>query len=456
MIKRLRFSLVFAVCIILVLFLKQPVFSEECDPWFAKAVSVQGNVEVKRADNGTWLPVRLNSTFCDGDVIRVLEKSRADIMLTSQQTLRIDQNTTVSLRGFNQGKSSLVDIVKGMVHFFSRFRQSLRTSTPFVNATVEGTEFLVRVDTDRTFISLFEGQILASNGYGSLVLNRGQSAVAVRGNAPELQFVARPRDAVQWTLYYPAVFNCGSPDLSKKADDARFHTCTAMSLLRVGRIDEARTEIDSALKVSPSDGRAMSLQTIIAVAQNNKEEALILGDKAVRSDPKSAAAYIALSYARQANFDLKGALKSLKDAVDIEPENALAWARLSELYLSFGELCESSKAAEKAESLDPDLARTRTVMGFAYLARVKTAEAVNAFNKAIELDQADPLPRLGMGLALIREGKLAEGRGEIEIAVSLDPGNSLVRSYLGKAYYEEKRETKAEGQFLEAKELDPK
>jgi tetratricopeptide (TPR) repeat protein len=454
--KQLRLGLILAVSIILVVLAKQTSFAKTCDHWFAKAVSVQGSVQVKSADNGEWLPVRLNDTFCDGDVIRVLEAGRADIILTDQQTLRIDQNTTIALKGVTQGKTSLVEIVKGMVHFFSRFRQSLRTSTPFVNATVEGTEFLVKVDTDRTFISLFEGQIMASNNAGSLLLNRGQSAVAVKGKAPELQVVVRPRDAVQWTLYYPAVLSCGPSDLSKKTNDPRFHTCNAMSLLTVGRINQARSEIDSALKISPSDSNAMSLQTIIAVARNNKEEALMFADKAVKSGPKSAAAYIALSYAQQANFDLTGALNSLKEAVRVEPADALAWARLSELNLSFGDLRESSKAAEKAVALKPELSRTRTVMGFAYLARVRTAEAMDAFNKAIESDQADPLPRLGLGLALIREGKLAEGRTEIEIAVSLDPGNSLIRSYLGKAYYEEKRDTKAEGQFLEAKELDPK
>jgi hypothetical protein len=45
----------------------------------AKAVSVQGTVEVRRAGQTQWQPVKLNDTFSPGDSIRVQERSRADV-----------------------------------------------------------------------------------------------------------------------------------------------------------------------------------------------------------------------------------------------------------------------------------------------------------------------------------------------------------------------------------------
>ena len=134
---------------------------------------------------------------------------------------------------------------------------------------------------------------------------------------------------------------------------------------------------------------------------------------------------IALSYVQQANFDLRGALTSLKEAVQLDPENALAWTRLSELWLSFGEVDKALKAAQKAAALNPNLSRTQAVMGFAYLTQVRTRESKETFEKAIQLDQGDSLPRLGLGLAKIRDGDLANGRRELEVAASLDPNNSL-------------------------------
>ena len=73
----------------------------------------------------------------------------------------------------------------------------------------------------------------------------------------------------------------------------------------MGRVDEATADIDKALKLDPNYGDALALQSIIAVVQNDKGKALRIAQKAVSADPKSATALTALSYAQQANFDLR-------------------------------------------------------------------------------------------------------------------------------------------------------
>jgi tetratricopeptide (TPR) repeat protein len=238
--------------------------------------------------------------------------------------------------------------------------------------------------------------------------------------------------------------------------DPRFFVYRASLLLAVGRVDEAGADLKRALRLAPNDSNALALQSVIAVVQNEKDQALDVAQRAVEAAPDSATALIALSYAQQATFDLEAARASLEKAVQLDPQNALAWARLAELWSSSGRLDQSLKAAQKAVILEPDLSRTQTVLGFAYLTEVKTTQAKEAFAKAIALDQADPLPRLGLGLAKIREGDLHDGRREIEVAASLDPNNLIVRSYLGKAYYEEKRMPLDEHQYSIAENLDPK
>ncbi|MGD8334381.1 MAG: FecR family protein, partial [Desulfobacterales bacterium] len=139
----------------------QVSFAENCEQWVAKAVSVQGTVEAQRAGETQWRPVRLNDTFCPGDKIRVSERSRAGLSLVNQPLLRLDQNTTITLGGVKQKKTSVVELARGAVHFFSRIRRNLEVMTGFVNAGVEGTEGFIKVEEDRTFISIFEGQVLA-------------------------------------------------------------------------------------------------------------------------------------------------------------------------------------------------------------------------------------------------------------------------------------------------------
>jgi tetratricopeptide (TPR) repeat protein len=431
-------------------------FAENCEKRVATVVSVQGSVEVQRAGETQWQTVKLNDTFCPGDKIRVNERSRAGLTLVNQPVLRLDQNTSITLGGVKEKQTSVVELARGALHFFSRVRRNLEVLTGFVNAGVEGTEGFISVEKDRTFISIFDGQVLASNAVGSLTLTSGQSAVAEAGKAPVLRVVVRPRDAVHWALYYLPVLYV-PPGESPKEDlgDPGFLTYRASRLLAVGRVNAAKADIQRALSLNPMYSDAYALQATIFVVQNEREKALGSAKKAVETGPNSATAHIATSYARQADFDLEGARASVEEAVRLDPNNALAWARLAELWSSLGRLGRALDAAKKAVDLDPNLSRTQMVLGFAYLTQVKTTESRAAFEKAIELDQADPLSRLGLGLAKIRGGDLQAGGREVEIAASLDPNNSIFRSYLGKAYFDKKQNKLSRDQFAIAKELDP-
>ena len=428
-------------------------FAATCEPTIAKAMAVEGKVDVRSTDSSQWRPVKLYDTFCPGDVIRVQERSRADIALSNQPMLRLDQNTTMTLGGIKKEGGSIVELTKGAMHFFSRLPRNLDVRTAFVNAGVEGTEGIVVAKDEVTEVTIFEGKVLISNEAGSLSMTDGQSVVAEKGKAPTYQTVVKPRDAVQWALYYPPVIERKA---GEAAGEAQALTNRAADALAVGRVDEANTDLERALKADPRSADAYALQSIIAVVQNDKDKAMALASNAVVADPKSASARIAMSYAQQAQFDVDGALKSLEEAVKAEPNNALAWSRLGEMRLSLQQLDEGLEAAQKAVSLNPNVERAQTVLGFAYLLQVKTKEAQAAFTRAHELDQSAALPQLGLGLAKFREGKMEEGRREMEVAASLDPNNSMIRSYLGKAYFEEKRTDLTEREYKNAKELDSK
>lgn len=470
-------------------FFPNSCYSDIHQGWIAKVVSVQGIVQISREGKQDWEPVQLNDLFYPGDTIRVQKRSRAALILYNETVIRLDQMTTITFTGIDKEKKALIKLLSGAAYFFSRIPRSLKVNTPFVNAGVEGTEFFIRVEKDQAVLSVFEGRISATNNVGSLVLTSGQSALAQQEKAPYLSILVRPRDAVQWAMYYPPVIDYQVLDfmeipgtdwekalrtslqfyrqgdlagafaslesVSEPVGEPGFFIYRAALLLTVGRVDEAKIDIDRVLDLDPSNAHTFALQSIIAVVQNKKNEALQLAHHAVVLDPESSTARIALSYANQAHFDLQSALSNLQDAVRLAPENALAWARLVELWLSVGNLDRALEAAEESVALNPKLSLTQTILGFVYLAQLKTHEARIAFRVAIGLDQAAPFPRLGLGLAKIREGLLKEGRSEIEIAAALSPNNSLIRSYLGKAYFEENRDKLAKEQFSVAKELDP-
>lgn len=454
-----------------------------------QVVSAQGTVEIQHLATAQWLTAELGDELCEGDTIRAGKFSRAEVALINESVLRLDQNTTMRLVDIAEKTEdkSLLALARGAFSSLSRKPRRITVSTPYVNGTIEGTEFLMSLAGDQAEIKVLEGTVVAQNDLGTERLGPGEGAVTSAGGAPSRYLLVRPRDAVHWALHYPPVvylspegWAASGPEAPVRASvtaylkgdlagafaaleqvpqatgDLRLLAYRASLLLAVGRIDEARADIDRMLQIEPGGGNANALAAIVAVAQGDNERALAAAELAAQQAPGTAAPWIARSYAKQATFDLDGALASAEQAVEVDAGNALAWARLAELQLAFGRLESAMAAAEKAAALAPELSRTQTVVGFAHLTRGETAAANAAFTAAIGMDQADPLPRLGLGLAIIRDGDLAKGRRELEVAASLDPNNALVRSYLGKAYFEEKRHELVEREYTTAMELDPK
>jgi len=441
----------------------------DCADWVGTVVSIQGTMTVQRIADAQrrWTPLATGERLCPNDAVHVQDRSRGALRLRNDAVLRLDQNTTITLtveKEQDQDQTWIKfvgdlarDIVpRGIVHFLSRVPRGLKVVTPFVNGTVEGTEFVFQVRPDGAVLSVLSGRVAAERVADDRpvgprqIVESGQSVIAERGQELRMLPVV-PSDAVQWALYYPSILDARAAQSTDTSDRIAY---AAMRALSIGRLELARTEIG---KLDQSDGRRLAVESVIAVVQGDKAAALESARKAVDALPKSASALIALSYAQQASFDLEGARASLEKAVsdNVEPQNALAHARLAEILLSLGKVPDAVREANRAVELDPGLARTQTVLGFAHLADLRTKQAQEDFTKAMTLDPADPLPRLGLGLTRIRQGHLEEGRQEIETAASLDPANSLVRSYLGKAYYEERRSKPASAEFQRAKELDP-
>lgn len=454
----------------------------------ARILAVEGTVEASHDGGQTWQRMKRDVALSAGDVVRVGARSRAALRLPNQTVLRLDQHASVTFSN-NEKRHPVIEIIKGIAYFFSRTPRTLTIKTPYVNGTVEGTEFLVSTRDQDATIAVFEGRVLASNDAGSVEVGAGQAASASKGVAPRREILARPDDAVAWALYYPSVTivdaallaqapAAARPALQSARDaaltgdvaaaitaldgiaaadrNAAVLTSRASLLLNVGRVDEATEAIAELRKLDGKSAAARALEAVIAVASSDKVRAAELAGEAVSMDARSPEAQLALSYARQAVFQLEEALRAAEACIAIQPANALALARVAELRLALGLRTEAAQAADQAAAIAPKIERVRTVQGFAQLAHADSAEAQKAFEAAVAMDESAPLPRLGLGLAKIRAGRLAEGREDLETAVALSPRDALLRSYLGKAYLEENRDNKAQDQFALARAMDPR
>ena len=113
---RFRLFVSTAMFILLTVCLSISSWAEEpCENWVGKIVSVQGSVEARRVSETHWNPVRLNDTYCIGDMIRVQKNSRAALVLINGATLRLDQERRSSSHVLRKKKRFCSSFLRALI-----------------------------------------------------------------------------------------------------------------------------------------------------------------------------------------------------------------------------------------------------------------------------------------------------------------------------------------------------
>ena len=441
----------------------------QCATPVGRIVRVDRTVTLSSARGAAAAVAASNAQICPGGLIRTGDRSKATIALNDNTRLVVDQNSEWEHVPGPAQSAGLVRLIRGAILFITRQR-NLRVETPFVNAGVEGTEFLVIVDEEQAFITVFEGEVQALSlqpNVQPLRVEPGQTAVTRRGGNPQIAQVTPP-DAVRWRLYYQPIIEPilraqldGAPATLEAltatpaaARDALSYAREAALRLDTGDVAGAEAAVTNALSRDPNLADAHAIRVVSAVLRNDRSGALDAGRAATTGQPSSIPARLAYSYALQANLDIEGARDTLT-SIAAADRTADVWVRLSELYLALGDVAAARAAAEQAFERNNDRLETLTARGFVALADTDASTARRIFDDAVRREPGDAQSRLGLGLAMIRGGDLSAGRGELEIAAALSPGDAVIRSYLGKAYFDERREQQSGRQFEVAAKEDP-
>src|SRR5262245_31343974 len=180
-----------------------------------KIASIQNQVETRNNGSGDWKPSALQQSLHEMDRMRTGPASRAAILYSDQTLQRINEKSEVEVLAPNGGNPGVLRVISGTHYFSSRKpKEYSRIETPTVTAAIRGTEFVVEVgENGVTTITMLEGVVEASNDQGNLTVTAGEQAYIEPGKAPVKRIVVRPRDAVAWSLYYPAVL--GAEDATR-------------------------------------------------------------------------------------------------------------------------------------------------------------------------------------------------------------------------------------------------
>jgi len=209
------------------------------------------------------------------------------------------------------------------------------------------------------------------------------------------------------------------------------------------------------LEENPSHPQALVGICLVALASEQPEAAVKMGEAAVAAAPTMAAAWVALGQALKAAGRTKDAECVYEQTLRLDAKNALAHMGLGELLLATGHPEQATSEFELALRHQPSLVAARMGMGHALAAMGNDREALKHYQLALAMRSRLPEAEFAAAFVLTRMGRLKEAENRYRRALVLRPDFAAAWVNLGCMLREQGREVFAEAALLRAVELHP-
>lgn len=167
----------------------------------------------------------------------------------------------------------------------------------------------------------------------------------------------------------------------------------ALSFIKVGRLDEARTYLEELIKQSPDDIRILYNLGVLYSEMG---------------EPTKAAGL-------------------LERAVSISPEDSRTQSGLGHAYLMLGDLARAKEASLKAAEMDPSIPQSMRNLGAIFGHEGDLTKSLYYLKKAHELDPGDPQTVYGLALAYRGLDDFETANRYLRILMEMQAPSSLKR-----------------------------
>jgi tetratricopeptide (TPR) repeat protein len=192
-------------------------------------------------------------------------------------------------------------------------------------------------------------------------------------------------------------------------------------LIEAGRLDEAVSVLEAALRDRPNDTNVMNNLAVACLESKRYERALEL-----------------LHLIRQAD------------------QNAFpTYINLASCLLRMNRPAEGHEHAQRAVDLAPHVSQAHFVLGRTLVGLGRPIEAIDALQEAIELDRRNPVVSLELGQAFMMVNRFPDARTQFEVVTQRAPGLLAGHVKLGTVCLRLGDLEAAKGAFESAQRLDP-
>jgi tetratricopeptide (TPR) repeat protein len=225
-----------------------------------------------------------------------------------------------------------------------------------------------------------------------------------------------------WILALGAVAGAQNkaPDRDKSLD-RQFQAAVAQ--YEAGHFAEAAVQLESLLPSVPESFEVHELLGLVYSAESQDAKASEHLAKAVRLNPKSAAARTNLAANLVRLGETAPAEEQFRKAVELEPENFDANHNLGEVYVRAGKISDATPFLEKAQRIDTSSYDNGYDLSLAYLLTGHGKQARQLVHDLLGRNNSAELHNL---LAEIeeKEGNFVAAASEFETAAHMDPSES--------------------------------
>jgi tetratricopeptide (TPR) repeat protein len=233
------------------------------------------------------------------------------------------------------------------------------------------------------------------------------------------------------------------------------HNNLGVTLVRLGRLQEAIVQLEQALRIQPDFAEAHNNLGSALAPGGRLTEAMGHWERTLQLKPDFAEAHNNLGLALVRLRRLQEAIGHYEQALRIKPDYAEAHYNLGSALAQAGKFDGAIGHYEQALRIQPDFAEAHNNLGLALVRLRRLPEAIGHYEQALRIkpDYADVHNNLGN--ALLQTGRDEEAIEHIHEALRLQPNAATAHYNLGLALARLDRLQEAIGQWEQALRIKP-